>query len=88
MPCTTCECERSFSTLRRIKTYLRSTMNQDRLNYVMVLNVHHSEAEKLRITKMEAFEQQKLCLDKIIDDWINQSVQRKNIFATSDSFGN
>ena len=54
----------------------------------MVLNVHHSEAEKLRITKMEAFKQQKLCLDKIIDDWINQSVQRKNIFATSDSFGN
>ena len=63
-------------------------MNQDRGNFVMVLNVRHSEAENLRITKMEALEQQKLCLHKIIDDWINQSVERKNIFASSDSFAN
>ena len=32
--------ERSFSCMRRIKTYLRSTMLQERLNAVMVLHVH------------------------------------------------
>lgn len=31
-PCTTCTIERSFSTLRRVKTWLRSTMVEDRLN--------------------------------------------------------
>lgn len=31
-PCTTCNIERSFSTLRRVKTWIRSTMNEDRLN--------------------------------------------------------
>ena len=32
--------ERSFSALRRIKSYLRSTMTQARLNYLMVLHYH------------------------------------------------
>lgn len=31
-PCTTCTIERSFSTLRRVKTWLRSTMGENRLN--------------------------------------------------------
>lgn len=31
LPCTTCTVERSFSSLRRIKTWLRSTMGEDRL---------------------------------------------------------
>ena len=30
-PVTSCECERSISTLRLLKTYLRSTMGQDKL---------------------------------------------------------
>ena len=40
MPSTNAMSERSFSTLRRVKTYLRSTMGQERLNHLMVLNVH------------------------------------------------
>ena len=32
--------ERSFSALRRIKSYLRATMSQERLNHIMVLHVH------------------------------------------------
>lgn len=31
LPCTTCTIERSFSTLRRVKTWLRSTMCESRL---------------------------------------------------------
>ena len=42
LPVTSCEAERSFSTLRRIKTYLRSTMKQERLIGLALLNVHNS----------------------------------------------
>ena len=33
--------ERSFSALRHLKTWLRSTMTQRRLNHVMTCHVHH-----------------------------------------------
>ena len=42
LPCTSCEAERSFSCLRRIKTYLRTTMTQNRLSNEAILNVHSS----------------------------------------------
>lgn len=32
LPVTSCSCERSFSSLRVLKSYLRSTMSEDRLN--------------------------------------------------------
>ena len=40
MPASNATSERSFSALRRVKTYLRSTMTQCRLNNLMVLHVH------------------------------------------------
>ena len=39
--------ERSFSTLRRIKTYLRLTMRQDRLNDLMILHVHKDKTDEM-----------------------------------------
>jgi len=39
---TTCTSERSFSTLRRLKTYLRNSSGQDRLNGLALLNVHRN----------------------------------------------
>ncbi|XP_041362929.1 zinc finger MYM-type protein 1-like [Gigantopelta aegis] len=39
-PASLCEAERSFSALRRIKMWLRSTMTQKRLNHVMVCHDH------------------------------------------------
>ena len=38
MPATNAASERTFSVLRRVKTYLRSTMTQERLNQVMILH--------------------------------------------------
>lgn len=38
-PCTTCTIERSFSTLRRVKTWLRSTMSENRLNGKKIDNI-------------------------------------------------
>ena len=40
LPGTTCTIERSFSTLRRVKTWVRSTMNDDRLSALCVTSVH------------------------------------------------
>lgn len=40
LPATNAISERSFSAMRRIKSYLRSTMLQGRLNHLMFLNIH------------------------------------------------
>ena len=45
VPCSNAETERSFSALRRLKTYLKNTMNQDRLNHLTVLHVHQDRLD-------------------------------------------
>lgn len=40
LPVTSCECERSFSALRRLKEYSRNTMGQERLNGLALLYIH------------------------------------------------
>ena len=40
IPVTTATAERSFSSLRLLKTYLRSTMKEDRLNGLALMAVH------------------------------------------------
>lgn len=47
-PVSSCEAERSFSALRRIKTYLRSTMGEERLSALTMMSVHFSEAKKIK----------------------------------------
>ena len=40
MPATSATAERSFSSLRHVKTYLRTTMKQERLNHLMMIYIH------------------------------------------------
>ena len=40
LPVTTCTAERSFSVLRILKTYLRSTMNEEKLTGMTLLYIH------------------------------------------------
>ena len=40
MPVSTASAERSFSTMRRLKTYLRSTMTDKRLTGLALMNIH------------------------------------------------
>ena len=47
MPSTNAASERSFSVMRRIKNYLRSTMTQARLNHLMILNVYKELLDEL-----------------------------------------
>ena len=49
-PMTTAESERSFSTLKRIKTFLRNTMLNERLNALAMLSI-----EKQMISEMKNF---------------------------------
>ena len=47
MPATNASSETSFSAMRRIKTYLRSTMSQDRLNHIILLHCHKDLTDSL-----------------------------------------
>ena len=47
MPATNAVSERSASALRRVKTYLRTTMHQDRFNHLMILHIHKDAVDKL-----------------------------------------
>ena len=49
MPATNAISERSFSALRRVKTYLRSAMKQTRLNHLMILHVHKEKTDSLNL---------------------------------------
>ena len=69
MPATNAESERSFSAVRRIKTYLRSTMSQQRLNHLMVLHVHKSSADDLDLID-------------VANDFIDGSDHRKHFFGS------
>ena len=49
MPASNAVSEHSFSTMRCIKSYLRSSMTQCRLNHVMVINIYKEELGNLDI---------------------------------------
>ena len=49
MPATNASSERYFSALRRIKTYLRNTISQERLNHLMLLYVHKEQTDLLNL---------------------------------------
>ena len=70
MPATNVSSERSFSALRRVKSYLRATMKQDRLNHLMLIHVHKDKADELDFKQL-------------INEFIH-SEHRLNIFAPLD----
>lgn len=52
IPITSASAERSFSTLKLIKTYLRSTMSQERLSGLALLAIEKEESENLNYDKV------------------------------------
>ena len=67
LPVSRCTAERSSSGLRRLKTYLRSRMPQERSNAVAIMNIHKEEVTKLSI-------------DELIDNFISRNAVRKSTF--------
>ena len=52
MPARNATSERSFSALRRVKTFLRTTMTQQRLNNSMILFVHSNLTDKINLVEL------------------------------------
>ena len=48
IPVTSCESERSFSQLKLLKTYRRSTMSADRLSGLALMKINRSKCEKIQ----------------------------------------
>ena len=53
-PAISCEAERSFSALRRIKAWLRNSMTQVRLNAAAICNVHKDRLDKMGVKSIAA----------------------------------
>lgn len=68
MPATNATSERTFSSLRRVKTYLHSTMTQERLNHLLILHIHRDATDALD-----------LCA--IGNDFVSARDSRKSIFG-------
>jgi len=53
VPASSATAERSFSCLRRLKMYLRSTASQSRLNHMAVLRVHQDKVDDLDLKAVQ-----------------------------------
>ena len=60
--------ENKTSQLRRLKTYLRSTMSQTRLNHVMILSIHKELVSELD-------------LHDIVNQFVSGSEPRLRVFG-------
>ena len=69
IPATSATAERSFSGMRRLKTYLRSTTTTERLNSIMVLHTHKDMLDEIHDTQTVA-------------EFTARNENRKDIFGT------
>ncbi|XP_058775025.1 uncharacterized protein LOC131649272 [Vicia villosa] len=67
IPVTVASAERSFSKLKLLKTYLRSTMSQERLNGLALIAVENDLLERVKY-------------EDLVDDFASKSVRRKALF--------
>ena len=61
--------ERSFSALRWVKTYLRSSMTQSRLNHLLLLHVHKKSCDELDLVQ-------------VASDFVTTSEHRRSLFGS------
>jgi hypothetical protein len=52
VPLSNATAERSFSALRRVKTYLRSSLTQEHLNHFLILNAHREILDRVDMEKI------------------------------------
>ena len=69
IPVTSATAERTFSALRRLKNYLRSTMTQPRLNNMMLLHIHKYVTDDLDLLQ-------------VAKEFVQVNDRRKNYFGT------
>ena len=69
MPATNASSERSFSALKRVKTYLRSSTTDHRLNHLLMLHVHQEKVDNLDMIS-------------VANDFVERNDRRKQVFGT------
>ena len=67
-PASSAQAERSFSALRRIKTWLRTTMTQTRLNAIAVCHINRNMTDRVNVTEL-------------MTEFVSRSDIRKTIFG-------
>ena len=68
MPASNDVSDRSFSSLKRIKNYLRSVATNNRLNHLLILHIHKLLTDGLDLTK-------------VTDEFIEKKEERKSKFG-------
>jgi hypothetical protein len=68
IPASVASAERSFSALRRVKTYLRSTMGQPRLSHLPILHIHREMVRQLKRSD-------------ILREFVHQRPERRSVFG-------
>ena len=68
LPATNAISERSFSGMRRIKSFLRTTMTQKRLNHLMILHIHKMLTDNL-------------CVKRIANEFVSRKEDGLRIFG-------
>ena len=71
IPGTSCTAERSFSSLRRLKTHLRSSMKLKRLNHIAVLHLHKQYVDTIDI-------------EAIVDTWRSVAQRMNAVCSTTE----
>ena len=69
IPMASATAERSFSALRRLKNYLRTTMTQKRLNHLILMHVHKDKTDELD-------------LSSIAREFVSANERRQNYFGS------
>lgn len=73
VPMTSATAERSFSSLRRLKTYLRSTMTQRKLNHVALLHTHKNKTDEIDI-------------NSIVQSFVSVNSRRQSFFGAAQQY--
>ena len=70
IPVTACECERCNSALKRLKTYSRSTMGQERMDSLALSHIHRYVVVKPEavISEFARRNPRRLAFERILED--------------------
>ena len=68
LPISVAASERSFSALRRLKTWLRNTMKQERLTHLAIMNAHSDLNDECDVSAL-------------LEEFISRSTERRSTFG-------
>jgi hypothetical protein len=74
-PASVASAERSFSGLRRLKTWLRSSISQERLTHLAILHAHQTYLDERAAT----------VLSTVLREFICKTEEREKTFGSADS---